>query len=258
MRDLQKRSAVIFTHPDNAVNAHTWDRQFCKYNHHEFDQWVETERRPIGETKRFYENMCKLVRMIKNDKRFHITTFSEYAKRLESEPKRTVTLADIPALREAIGRELYPTKTPLCLSLSDMAYACRDLLMRKERHECGKVYGFLDTPFAITEPVTLCAEDVRASATQIGHRFLPASITVGNRTIGPADWLRAALGVLCGEEHMTVLPAPQMPSLAVFDVVPRLDTVNFKGKWMFSDDFEDRYLSDRLRLQCWTMRFPEI
>lgn len=43
-----------------------------------------------------------------------------------------------------------------------------------------------------------------------------------------------------------------MPDL---DVMPWLKTVNFKGGWMQSDEFEDKYLSDRLRLQAWTMRF---
>ena len=71
-------------------------------------------------------------------------------------------------------------------------------------------------------------------------------------TIGPADWLRAALDVICGYDEVTLQPDVQLPSLELF---PKLKNLRFKGKWVQSDLFEDRYLSDRLRYQSWTMRF---
>ena len=84
--------------------------------------------------------------------------------------------------------------------------------------------------------------------------FLPTEITVGNTVLGPGDWLRAALGVLCGEKTVTLVPAVQLPSL---DKLPGIRDLDYAGgwRWMASDEFEDKYLSERMRLQSWTMRF---
>jgi len=75
---------------------------------------------------------------------------------------------------------------------------------------------------------------------------------VGGVKLGPGDWLRAALEVLQGKTEVVLQPGPQLPSL---DEVPMIRECYFKGEWMQSDEFEDRYLSKRLKLQSWTMRF---
>lgn len=141
----------------------------------------------------------------------------------------------------------------MSLSLSDIMLACRDLLQGKTEHKCGDVYGFLDTPYAITRPVTLTAKDVTAASGQIKDgEFLPTKITVGGTDIGPADWLFAALEVLQGKDRVTLAPRAQLPSL---DIIPETRDAFFKGTWRHSDSFEDKYLSHRLRLQAWTLRF---
>ena len=134
--------------------------------------------------------------------------------------------------------------------------ACRDLLLGKKEHKCGDVYGFLSTPYAISEKVTLLAEDIISSAKEIKNgEFLPTEITVGDTKIGPADWLFAALDVLQGAKEVTIGPRAQLPSL---DIIPETRDAYFKGTWRHSDSFEDKYLSDRLRLQAWTLRFANL
>ena len=91
------------------------------------------------------------------------------------------------------------------------------------------------------------------SCTQIQDgAFLPASIRVGEVEIGPADWLYAALEILLGKDTAEILPKPQLPSL---DCMPEVRDSAFRGTWQHSDKFEDKYLSDRLRYQSYTMRF---
>ena len=85
--------------------------------------------------------------------------------------------------------------------------------------------------------------------------FLPTEITVGDTKIGPADWLFAALDVLQGAKEVTIGPRAQLPSL---DIIPETRDAYFKGTWRHSDSFEDKYLSDRLRLQAWTLRFANL
>ena len=250
----KKRRVIFYTHPNEAMFAEFWD--FVNYNKEnkcEFGKWKECRRRPIEETERFYENMKLLVRLVKEDPRFRITDYDELASELKTEGQRRVSAADIPALRKSIEDKLFPTETPCSLSISDIFLACVDLLSGKPEHICGKVYGFLDTPYAVRENVTVSAEDMRKSAQMLDvSGFLPEEIEVGGKYIGPADWLRAALAVLSGEKSVTVSPAAALPEL---DFMPTLRDCSFRGEWLQSDDFKDEYLSERLRLQSWTIRF---
>ncbi|MBQ4517490.1 MAG: polysaccharide deacetylase family protein [Clostridia bacterium] len=253
--ELSKHNRVIlYTHPNICMFEEFWDaKNYCKQNLHEFGQWESCTPRPKEVTDKFYENLRTVVRLLKEDKRFRITNYSELAGELAREPERVVTQSDIPGLYEAISENFYPVTKPCSLSISDMFLACRDLLMGKTEHVCGKVYGFLDTPYAITEAVTLSADDIKKSAKNIDvSGFLPTEIKVGETVIGPADWLFGAMAVLCGEETVTLQPGEQLPSL---DALPMTRDCSFKGQWMQSDEFEDQYLSHRLRLQAWTMRF---
>ncbi|MBQ9121640.1 MAG: hypothetical protein IJY12_04705 [Clostridia bacterium] len=252
-RLAERKRAVIYTHPNMARYSDFWDQiNYHKENLVPFGQWKMAPRRPEEVTQRFYENIRTMIRLIKADPRFRITTYGEIAAELAKEPTRTVTAADLPAIRAQLAENFFPVESPCSLSLSDMMLACRDLLLGKASHTCGDVYGFLSAPCGIKKPVTVEAEDIRASASQIGDGFLPAVIQVGDAVIGPRDWLTAALAVLSGEETVTLTPAEQLPCL---DILPEVRDSNFRGTWQHSDSFMDNYLSDRLRYQSWTMRF---
>lgn len=248
------KRAIIYTHPNMALYTEFWDAlNYYKENQCEFGNWKECRRRPEEETERFYQNTRKLIRMIKKDARFRITSYSEVAKTLAAEPNRVIERKDLPWIRAQLQKDFAPIREPISCSLSDVFLACRAFLCGAERHVCGRVYGFLDAPYATDTALTLKKEDLIASAKALDTcRFLPAHISVGGVTVGPADWLRAALDVLCGADKARVEPGEALPSL---DVLPQLKKLSFKGKWVQSDRFEDRYLSDRLRYQSWTMRF---
>lgn len=249
----QQKRAIIFTHPNAAMFSEFWDAvNYHKVNSCQYGQWKECRRRPEEETEAFYENIRMFVRLIKQDKRFRITTYSELASELASEGRRVVTLGDIPLLHKKLEENFFPVTEPCSLSIADMFLACRDLLTGKTEHVCGKVYGFLEHPAAVSGKVILSAEAIKESAEQMDTSgFLPHAISVGGCVIGPGDWLRAAMGVLCGMKEVALSPGSQLPSL---DVLPQLKDCSFKGQWQQSDEFEDKYLSERLRLQAWTMR----
>ena len=96
-------------------------------------------------------------------------------------------------------------------------------------------------------------DDIINAANNIDtQKFLPCEIDVGGKKLGPADFIFAGLEVLLGAQSVTVYPKNQLQSL---DVTPRLRDVNFKGGWIQSNSFEDKYISKSLRLQSWTMRF---
>jgi hypothetical protein len=65
--------------------------------------------------------------------------------------------------------------------------------------------------------------------------------------------LRAALEVLSGKETVTVTPAPWQIDI---EKIPGLSYV-YRGTWLHCENFEDRQLSKRQRLQSWTLRLPK-
>ena len=77
---------------------------------------------------------------------------------------------------------------------------------------------------------------------------------VGDALLGPADWLRAALAVLGGEDSVTLSPDVWQIDFGQF---PLLKTYSYKGRWIHWPQLEDRYLSRRLKLQSWTIRFEK-
>jgi len=262
-QEAQNEICIMYNHPNRALYTKFWDGcNYNKVNMHPFGQWVEAEREMPERSANFYKNVRRLVRKFKADPRFRFTTYSEIAAELSQQQaaRRPITLADIPGLKAQLTEAFYPVTLPESYCISDLFLACRSLLLGEKSHTCGKVYGFLDAPQGITQPVTVTAEALRASAKAIDpDTFLPVQIPVGKAVIGPADWLYAALEVLTGAEAVTLQPRayqlPAMPGRIPLDELPALQNFTFKGDWLEGDDFEDKYLSTRTRLQIWTMRY---
>lgn len=254
--ELAKRErAVIYTHPNASLYSEWWDiLNYDKQNLCEFGHWKECKRRPAEQSEKFYENLERTVCLVKNDPRFRIVTYRDVAERnLRNEP-RIMTPADLEEIRMQLNERFFPVTSPASFSLSDIFYACVDFLNGKERHVCGKTFGFLSAPFRAEKQFCVTGKEMRLSAESIAaDTFIPEKITVGENELGPADWLYAALDILCGAEQTAVTGREQLPSL---DILPQVRDASLKGTWRHSDTFEDKYLSDRLRLQCWTMRFP--
>ncbi len=249
----EKKRAICFTHPNAAMFTEFWDTvNYYKENKCEFGQWKACARRPVEDTEKYYDSIAKFIRMIKADERFRITSYGELEKTLKAESERVIEPKDIDDIRATLKADFAAIDQP-SLSIADVFLACREFLCGERTHTCGKVYGFLEEPYSATETIVVMKAEMMRSAQEMRvDKFLPTRIRVGEREIGPADWLFAALDILAGNDHAVVEPKAQMPDM---DIMPRLKAVKFKGGWMQSDEFEDKYLSDRLRLQAWTMRF---
>ncbi len=217
------------------------------------EQWVLSPVRSAEETARFYENFAYLVEKVKKDPRFRIVTYEELA-RMYCADRREIDVTLIPTLRDQLREDFFPITVPDSYCISDIFLACRDLLTGRTSHPCGEVFGFLEEPYAIDSPLTVTAEEIRAAASSIGEGFLPTEIRVGGHTVGPADWLRGALEVLCDAERVTLTPAPWQIDL---DQFPAVRDMKLSGGWIHCDSFKDEYLSYRFRLQSWTYRLPK-
>ena len=246
--------AIIYTHPNIATHKEWWDGiNYKGENKHPFGKWEACIERDEDETERFYASIRDLVRRIKNDSRFRITSYKELARELENEGERTVRKSDIPSIKASLEKRFYPISSPVSLSIADIMLTARDILLGAHEHRCASVYGFLDIPYGVKKETRLTADDIISAANDIKDReFLPSRLMAGSVAIGPADWLFAALDVILGKKEVLISPKDQLPS---FNELPELRDMTLKNSWIHSPDFKDEYLSQRLRLQAYTLRF---
>ncbi len=216
-------------------------------------EWTLSPRETAEASAKFNENLALFLDDIKKDKRFEPSTYADIAAKYVT--YRVVKPYNIPEIKKAIDEDLFPVTLPESLSLSDIMLACRDFLLGKDEHVCEKVYGFLDVPYAVGQPVKVTLDEMKESAEQIKDgKFLPAEINVGGKRVGPADWLRAALALLSGKNEYVITPDAWQIDLNEF---PDLRDQSLKGTWVHADTFEDKYISNRARLQSWTIRLPK-
>lgn len=257
-KELNKLSeydlVVLYTHPHRARYSESWDvLNYDKKNLHDYNDWVMSKTWRPSKTARFYKNLRKTLRLLKKDGRFTLCTYEDLAKEYVDGRERAVYIQEVPAIFKTLSEGLKPCCLPP-LSLCDMFFACAEFLQGRSKHVCGAVLGPLEKPDGIDYPVTVSKKDVFESAKTIDVTApVPPRVKVGNYFIGPADWLYAAVEALYGVSEIQLQPTPQLPDLSDF---PRLKNCSFKGTWRHSDSFEDKYLSDRLRYQSWTMRYP--
>lgn len=247
---------TFYHHPQRAYGTTFCDIDNFKGVNTPKDQWKETVLHTEEEIETFYKNYRILLELIKNDSRFRVITYKELASRLNDRESRILTRADLPVLRAQLTEKFFPVTAPESYCLADLFHACREFLCGKDEHRCGKVYGFLDTPYAVTEPVTLSASDLIATAKALrADGFLPEYIYVNDQKIGPADWMRAAMAVILdGAETVTVSPDAWQIDL---DQFPMYRDLSYKNTWVHCASLEDNFLSKRFRLQSWTIRLPK-
>lgn len=245
---------VCYHHPSMSMYAEWWDGVNYNGENTPEDEWRTSKRVPDEAIEWYYDRFDHFVSLIKADPRFSIKTYGELAAKYSSAP-RTISLKDIPCIRSALEEKFHPVTAPHSYCISDIFHACGALLRGEAEYRCRHVKGFLATPYAIERDVTVTRDEMVASAKAMqAEEWLPTEIQVGESILGPADWLRAALAVLCGEDRVTLSPGPWQIDLDQFAVLRDLD---LKQKWIDTKDLMDNFLSYRSRLQSWTLRLPE-
>ena len=244
--------AGLYMHPHMAVKSTHWDGpNYRKGNLVRWREWRQVADRDPADTAVFYERLRAFIRAVKADGRFEITDIE--ALRTTLKPRVTITKKDIPAIRAALTADFNCIREPASWSVADAFQAVVRLLRGETEYRPGKVYGFLARPKGVSAPVTVSAADLAEAAAKIDlSTFIPAEIAVGGKAVGPADFLFAALEALeTGATAVEVRPREQLGS---FKEVPGIEHMDISGKWIHPDSFRDSYLSERLRLQLWTLR----
>ena len=253
-RMAERRRVILYMHPNKAVFTEFWDGlNYKKGDYTPFGKWKISPERPAADTAEFYARMRRFFRMLKADSRFELTDLDRV--RAAEVPRKAITRDEIPGLLAAMKEGLRCTHCP-SRSVADVFQAAVRFLRGERVAEPGRVYGFLSRPVGVSSPVEVSAADLRRAAECIDLRtFIPSSIAVTGREIGPADFLIAALEVLStGAEKVTVTPREQLGDL---DGFAELRDFRPRGGWILSPDFRDDYVSDRLRWQFWTLRYND-
>ena len=216
--------------------------------------WIKSPERSEADKALWIENFEYLVKKVCEDERFCVVTDEYIINNYFTDP-RVINRETLRQIKPLIDEAFFPVTQPDSYCLSDIFYACRDLLLGKEEYVCGKAYGLLSAPYAISGSVTVKAADMRESAKGLGDGFIPEKIRVGHIDMGPADWMRAALCLLTeGGGTVTVREGAWQVDLSNF---PEINGSTFKGSWVHAASFEDRFISDRIRLQLWTAMLPK-
>lgn len=245
---------VCSMHPHKAVRKEHWDaKDYNGGNNVEWGRWSKPTERPESETKLFYERLRAFVRRLKNDPRFEFVDCEELQRM--QKPRRAITRSDVPALRRALGKRLWPIHEPASWCIADCFQAAVRIFRGEEKFLPSKAYGFLECPHGVDAGIKVKKADLLAAAKRIEFkRHLPASIRVGEDVLGPADFLLAVLEVMdTGGEEVLVEPKDQLGDLRAFS--PTMADFTHVGAWGYTPDFRDEYVSNRLRWQFWTMRF---
>lgn len=256
----EREKILFYNHPNRFVYCQFWDKvNYDRTNNCEYGHWKEAERLSAEDVELFFDTYKRVIESIKNDERFEFGTISGLAEARAALPQRKVTADMIPAIKAALEKEFMPVKSPVSLSISEVFGACLSFLSGSSEYVPERIYGFLSRPAGITSRTEVSAEAVRSAAARItasGDKdlpfFLPPVVTVGCETLGAADFLFAMLETLCGTEKIILEPREQMNSL---DEYPEAKNCYFKDRWIHWSELNDDYLSERLRLQAWTLRY---
>ena len=251
---LDYERVIVCMHPNMSMYREFWDALNCKgTNQVEFGHWRFPERRTREEIDRFYQGFSQIVRYFKTTPGYELVTYEDIWKeerdrRHPLSPKRLVS-----ALRKAKERFFFVEEGGETFSLAELYEACvhfagggrGDFTPRGKR-------GPLEKLFSLSTPAAVTAEDIRREAAnrQVFDQA-PSSLRVGQTEMGPADFMWAVLEMLEGKEEIALSP---------FDCTIHtedyysFDKFVLKNTWMHPEDFEDRYTTERLRLQAWTIR----
>jgi len=250
-RDL----TVIATHPNQVVTAEFWDGvNYLGGNLVPWRKWRQPRLLTSEQQQREREGWRKMVADIVHDKRLTVVTCDDLAKELK--PRTPIRRKDVPRLKSAMTRGFEPIEGP-SWCVSDIFQAAVAFMRGADEFNPSKAWGFLECPVGIAEPIVITRADVVTAAKCLdAQAFLPPQIDVGGKKVGPGDLLIAMLEFLDTDvASIALTPRDQLGPVGRH--LPRLPDLKLTRKdWaIYSENFRDDYVTDRLRWQFWTLRY---
>ncbi len=246
---------IMYLHPNMCVKTEFWDiLNYAHENISEYGNWIQAKDRPMRDIIDYWHHIRMMIRAIKADERFEIITLHDLLKKRDALLPKPIKRDDIPRLLTVLEKQFAPVREE-SYCVSDLFYAAAAFLRGEKEYIPGTVKGFLYPPQGVGESTNLTkANLVDAAKTIVTGEFVPETIRVGECCIGPADFLFAAMKVLAYDiDNVAADPRTQSVDMSEFPNLQEFDLGN--GSWMHSYDFKDEYVSSRLKLQSWTLRY---
>ncbi len=266
----QRKRFVICNHPNRITHDEYWDMvNYNRENKHPWGEWEEAKRHTDYEILRFYERLRLLVQRMKaarnedGSPRFKFVTYGDIIESVSRE--RVVSRSDMAVYRDALKKAVTEDNFhPLIftgigvepISLSECLYSAAKFATTDDESvdlaDSPLLKGFLYMPQGVESNVTVTRDALLDAAKSIDfEKFLPTSFNCNGTSIGPLDLLMGLLDVLVdGASEATITPKPQQPNL---DEFPVLRDFFIGGTGLYTPEFKDKYISERYRLQAWTM-----
>jgi len=253
--DLAKRDvAILYMHPNKLIFPAYWDAlNYDGGNLVQWGQWKVGEERSQTEQEKYLADLRAFLRRVKADGRFAFDDVRNLVKSVK--PRVAIRRADLPSIRRSLETRFGEVTSPGSWSVAEVFLAVTHFLRGNATpYLPTKSYGFLSAPKGVSVPTRMTRVELEAAAWSMDvRRFLPTEIRVGDMTIGPADYLYAALAFLTEDADEVVLkPREQLGDIA--GTLPDLAKFRHPGTWIYDKSFKDFYLADRLRWQFWTYR----
>lgn len=249
------KRVIIYNHPNMVSHYTFWDMaNYNGENKHEMFDWEEPERRTEAEIALYYRHLRELIEAIQADDRFVISDAGRLAEYAIEKSYRKVLRSDIPEIRRMLKDSFRYISGTYSLSVCDIFYAAKHFIMTDDdEFVCGPSHGFLYAPDGCDTDTVLTPFEIKSAlACCDPEKFIPASFVVDEKKFGPADLLFAMLDYLCdGGSEIKISPREQLSDFSEFE---NLVDIRLEDSWIHSKEFRDNYLSDRLRLQAWTLR----
>ena len=250
-----KDTMIYFHHPQRAYCKSFWDGDNFNRKNTPQAEWIKSEIHSPEDTERFYKNFRALACALRDDPSFEILTYGELSNKIR-EQKRIITPRNLYDIHEQLKDKFFPVTTPNSYCIADILQACCSFLLGKDKHVCGKVYGFLKEPYVSSEALTINRSEAVKIVKEINFSdFLPEKFCINEKTIGARELLDALLAFLLYDAESYTI-TPNQPWQIDLNEFPTLRDLNYKGSWIHADSLNDSYLSNRLRYQSWTIRLP--
>lgn len=245
---------IVCMHPNISLYDTFWDAlNCCKENQVPFGQWRLPSRRPQEQIDAFYQGFSDIVKYFRTTPGFELVTYEDIYHQEKDRRKPLTKERLLAALEKAKDAFFFVKVQGETFSLAELFEACAFF--------AGDVIGSftprgmkgpLEEPFAASQPVSLTREEVAEAAAYCRQQdAVPGKIIIGQKEIGPADFMWAVQQLLMGKEEIQLTP---FDCKVKTEGYYRFDQFALKGTWMHANTFTDQITTKRLQWQAWTIR----
>ncbi|MBW3622714.1 MAG: hypothetical protein KY468_04815 [Armatimonadetes bacterium] len=283
-RDFEERLSrhdggylIMYTHPCRLVTADFWDGvNFNGGANHPRDRWRPAPLRPPEQVTAMARDFDVFLGWVAAHPEVELTTYRQLYAEYKEPPARGVDGAEVLGLLNVVfGGD--PAAYTDAVVTGDASYSpaetlglCAALYTRKKGDglppvPLRRLLGPSEAPPELAEPIAV-QTDALKDALRAADRFMsetgriPASVSLGDREIGPGTLLRALNRLLKEEmetggrspERVTLQPGPELP---VFAQNRRVAGMKFQGNWVvYPPEFTGENVIRQAQLQTWSAK----